>query len=333
MNGVFAAAHEGCPTNQARRTLLQVSGRDPREGYDDEVSFGRESPPRSTSRLLISVAAVCLGLGFLAGGQSDILPRGDLTDGSSSVPPVATGGISQFEGASSGAEFQLPVFNPGEEEVEVTLLDLGGWGAGHLESRPVSITPDTWRAVWFSAPADCEDPLPDPVLVVSIQADASTDKWEGEVPIPDDHAVVEYHEVVCDVSDPVTPGQLAGVWLLETAYGPQSAFAGIHLMRFNRDGTFVADPEGGLFSGDQALWGPYRLRGARLTIDIEGGYGCGPGSTATARAAIRSDNTLSLAWLHGGCPEANHDVWILRRVLLDVGLPALPPGVGPASPA
>ena len=104
-------------------------------------------------------------------------------------------------------------------------------------------------------------------------------------------------------------------------------------MRFNRDGTFVADPEGGLFSGDQALWGPYRLHGRLVTIDIEGGYGCRRGSTATARAATISDNTLSLAWLRGGCPDAHGDVWILRRLLLDVGLPARPPGVGPASPA
>jgi hypothetical protein len=123
------------------------------------------------------------------------------------------------------------------------------------------------------------------------------------------------------------------VWLLETAYGHLKEFAGIHLMRFNPDGTFVADPEGGLFSGDQALWGPYDLHGRLLTIDIEGGYGCRPGSTATARAAIRSANSLSLAWLRGGCPDAHGDVWILRRLLLDVGLPPRPPGVGPASPA
>lgn len=328
---MFAVTRRGRPRSSSAY-CAQVTGRDPRDGYDDEVSFGRDPPPRSTSRVLIPVAAACLVLGFLAGGQSDIL-RGEMTDESSSVPPVATGGIAKFEAASHGAEFELPVFNPGEDELDVTILDLGGWGAGHLDSRPVSIAPDTWRDVWFSAPPDCENPLPDPVSVVHVQADTSTDRWDGDVPIPDDHAVVEYHEIFCDVSDPVTLGELAGVWLLETAYGPQSDFAGIHLMRFNRDGTFVADPEGGLFSGDQALWGPYRLHGARLTIDIEGGYGCGPGSTATARAAIRSDNTLSLAWLRGGCPDANDDVWILRRILLDVGIPTRPPGVGPASPA
>jgi len=307
-----------------------VTTRGPGDGYD-EVSFGRDPPPRPTSTVLLGVAAACLVVGFLAGGQTDVLPGSDSAVGAaSSAMPVAVGAIANVEpSAEHGDEFELPVFNAGADEIEVTIVDLGGWTG--LDSATETIAPDTWALVPFSAPPDCSDPLPASVLAVLIQAKTSSGRqYEEDVPVPDDRALVEYHQVVCAPVDPIAPGQLAGVWHLETAYGPQAGLEGFHLMRFNRDGTFVADPEGGLFSGDQALWGSYRLRGSRLTIDVEGGYGCGPGSTSTARAGIRADGTLTLAWLRGACPRARGDVWILRRVLLDVGLPARPAGVGPA---
>ncbi len=106
------------------------------------------------------------------------------------------------------------------------------------------------------------------------------------------------------------------------------------MMRFNPDGTFVMDPDGGLFAGRQAVWGSYRLDGALLTTTAEGGYVCetDPSDRASWVASIAADGKLRLALKPGSrCPDGDGDVWIARRVLLDIGLPSLPPGVVPAS--
>ena len=309
-----------------------MARREPEDGYE-EVSFGQDAPPRSTSRLLIGVACACLVAGFLAGGRSGVLTPSDAADDATLSVPVTAGSVDNVEGAEDGAEFELAVFNSGEQEVEVSVLDLGGWGAELLDSPSVTIASENWEEVRFTARADCADPLPGDVSAFRLQANTSTEQYEGDVPVSDVDALVQYHEAVCATPDMIRPSQLAGVWLVEKVYGPWAVLEGVHLMRFNPDGTFVVDPEGGLFSGDQGVWGTYRLHGELLTIRTEGGYAsCPRDATTTARAAIRPDESLSLAWLRGTCPESNGDVWIARRVLRNVGLPSRPPGVEPASP-
>ena len=58
-------------------------------------------------------------------------------------------------------------------------------------------------------------------------------------------ALRDYHRAVCASADPVPASELVGVWIVEKVYGPDAWLVGTRLMRFDRDGSFVADREGG----------------------------------------------------------------------------------------
>jgi hypothetical protein len=146
---------------------------------------------------------------------------------------------------------------------------------------------------------------------------------DSSVALPDSaEALLEYRGAVCAPSVPIRPDQLTGVWLLEEVYGRLTSIEGALLMRFNRDGTFAADPEGLLFAGGQAVRGTYRVDGALLRITAKAGYACLRGERNTWRASISADGRLQMAFVRGrGCSTRAGEVWIARRVLADTGLP------------
>lgn len=115
-----------------------------------EVAVLGEPPTRRLTRrrLLIGASAACLVMGFLAGGQSDTLTGSDTADAAfSSLMPVTAGAIGKVKDAEHGAEFQRSVFNSGGDEIDVTILDLDGWGGTLLDSPSATVAPDTWGAV------------------------------------------------------------------------------------------------------------------------------------------------------------------------------------------
>ncbi len=133
---------------------------------------------------------------------------------------------------------------------------------------------------------------------------------------------MEHDEAVCNVGSPVHPGDLAGVWLVERAYGPDMYLAGSYLMRFTRGGVFEADSDGRLFSGDPAVRATYRIRDELLEITTRNASGCGSGTRATWRASYDTSGQLTMVYVNGDCPEGDQgDVWVARRVLDVAGLP------------
>ena len=293
------------------------------------MSFGGDAPSRSGVRLLIGVAVACLLVGFLA-GRTDVAGDSSADSGSSSVHLVA-GPITNVTGTFNGADFALPVLNSGGDEIEVTLVDLAGWDKSLRFNSTATLPPDEWGQVAFRVPADCRHPLPHSIGEVTLRVDTANEPFETEVPLPDARTLLDYQNAYCAESRALRPQQLAGVWIVEKAYGEWVGLGGVHLMRFNPDGTFVADPEGGLFSRDQGVYGTYQLDNLTLTTTRQGGYAsCRSGETAW-RVTLGSAGRLLMAWERGQCPDGPGDVWIARRILRDVGLPAQPPGTAPAT--
>jgi hypothetical protein len=138
----------------------------------------------------------------------------------------------------------------------------------------------------------------------------------------------EYHAAFC-AGLPISRDQLSGVWIVEKVYGSLTMLEGVHLMRFNPDGTYAVDFDGGLFSRNPNSYGEYHLNGAFLSVMVVNNVESADCGRDTLRATIGADDRLSLARVRGDCPSAPGSVWILRRVLRDVGLPV--PAAGAAS--
>lgn len=284
---------------------------------------------------LIAVALAGLVVGALLGGRTDVLERIGVTEEDPETPaaPVSVGAIETTADQDSGEPgFGLPVFNASDDEVDVTVTAVPGL-TSRLKSETVSeLRPGTWDVVHFSATPNCDRQSPRELSSVRLEVKAADGTTEAAVALPDRAAVLlEYELAFCGTSSrPLPEGFIEGVWMVERVFGSSTSLERVHLMRFSDDGTFVADPEGGLFSGDQGVWGSYRINDELLTTDVKGGYGCPPASGTVWRVNLLPDDRLSMTVVRGDCPDGTNEVWIARRVLRDVGLPSRPPGVPPA---
>ena len=283
---------------------------------------------------LIAVALVGLVVGALLGGRTDVLERIGVTqeDPETIDAPISVGAVdTATDRDSDEAGFGLPVFNASDDAVDVSVAAVPGL-TSRLESETVrQLRPGKWDVVHFSATPNCDRQPALDLPSVRLEVKGTEDTSESVVALPDQGSVLlEYHAAFCGSSRAVPEGFLEGVWMLERVFGPDTSLERVHLMRFSDDGTFVADPEGGLFSGDQGVWGRYRVKDELLTTDVKGGYGC-PGASGTVwRISLLPDDRLSMTVVRGDCPDGPNQVWIARRVLRDVGLPGRPPGVPPA---
>jgi hypothetical protein len=242
---------------------------------------------------------------------------------------VAVGPIRVvLEGPADGADFELPVFNSLNTRVDATLLALEGGGSPLRSETTGRIAPGTWAEIPFSISPNCDSRGRRPVPLVKLGLRTSDDRVEQSLPLPEEGKVLlDYHEAFCASGPTIRPSQLHGVWMVEDVYGPDTYLAGVHLMRFGRDGSFVADPEGGLDTDDVGVRGRYRLVNELLDIDVEGGYGCDSPAHVTWRVSLNeNDNQLmSMVWIRGDCPDgAPGDVWVVRRVLQAAGVPKEP---------
>ncbi|MGY1809287.1 hypothetical protein ACI8AF_18125 [Blastococcus sp. SYSU D00669] len=275
---------------------------------------------------MLAVGGLLVGL--VVGGGSDVLSRGGAAGGASAAP-VAVGPVE--EAPTETPAFVLRIFNPGEHDAEVTLVEVAGWAPDR--STTARVEGGSWGLVEFSAPADCRRPLGD-VRSARVRVRSSSGATERELPLPvSAGTLLDYHEARCAPPAPVTADELAGAWLLEEVYGSFKSGEGVLMIRFDPDGTFVMDPQGGLFTGRPAVWGSYRVDGALLTTTAEDGWACepGPGGTATWLASVPAEGELRLALQPGSrCPQGEGDVWLTRRVLLAPGLPSPTPGSVPA---
>ncbi len=283
---------------------------------------------------LVGVALVGLAAGALLGGRTDLLDRAGVTSGDDRPAlRVAAGAIDTFQDdTSDGADFVLPILNrTGSTTVDVAILGIPGLASGLTSVTVRDLRPGIWRGARFRAPANCDQPVPTSLDSVRLRITDDDRRTEVDVPLPDQaRLLLEYQHAVCaPPSDDLTHHQLEGVWLVDQVFAGWPTPADAYLLRFDPDGTFVADPRGSLFSGRQGVWGRYRLDGELLTTDVTGGYGCDPGQRAVWRVGLQADGRLRMVWVRGSCPESTRGVWLSRRVLRDVGLPSRPPGRAP----
>ena len=299
------------------------------DGFEDTVDYGSDKPPMSTRVRLAAVAVVCLVGGFLAGDRANIFGNERESTATPPAAPIAVGTIGKSYDAVTGFDFELPVLNSGEEQIDVEEVELVGLESRVTTTYAPEISPGEWRVLELQVPADCSTQRPDDISAVRLRVKRPSGTGDVEVRLPYDGAAVllDYHRAICTRSPPVDRGDLAGVWALQTAYGPETYLEGLLLMRFNADGTYVWDPEGGLFSGDRAVWGTYQIRGRLLVMMPQGGFACGPRDISTWRAAVDDqEDALTMVGQRGSrCPDGE-GVWIARRVLLDDGLPTEPVG-------
>jgi len=265
-------------------------------------------------------AAAGLLVGALVENQSDLLSStrpGDAT-------PVAVGSIKvSLEETPDEWDFDLPVHNASDEPVDADLISLDGVSAPLKSHMAGNLPPRTWGTVRFSVATNCDVGRAESIASVRLRVGTSDGRIERTVALPEGGKVlVDYHRDLCRQGRPVEPAQLHGVWIVDKVYGDDTGLVGLMLWRFGRDGSFIADPEGGLFTRDIAVRGTYRLRDELLTINVEGGYGCGPSGPITWRVALDGDDRMRLAWIRGTCPSGKQGhLWIMQRVLRDAGLP------------
>jgi len=276
---------------------------------------------------VVAIAAVGLAVGLvvgvLVGGRTDLVSTGAGKAGTL-ASSVSVGAIQQYPlRASTGWDFALPVHNPTNAPVETGLLSFVGYVTPFRADRTSRLEPHAWGMIRFSATPSCDVAPPTSVSSVRLRISGVGGRSEVTRALPDSgRALVEHDAAVCGVGSPVHPGDLAGVWLVERAYGPDMYLAGSYLMRFTRGGTFEADSDGRLFSGDPAVRSTYRTRDGLLEITTRNSSGCGSGTLANWRASYDAAGRLVMVYVNGDCPEGDQgDVWVARRVLEDDGLP------------
>jgi hypothetical protein len=292
--------------------------------------MGDEPPSRPDRRRLVVVLALGLLIGVVVGARSDLLTGAEADREPLALPrfPVRTvsvGSITPVEeqDADGGTVFELPVHNSGDDLVRVSVLKLGEWREPVLGDVTDPVHPGTWSVVTFRAPGECESRPAGRFRSVRLQVvpEGGGQAEEVTVPLPGlGQALVEYHETVCSPGTPLRRRDLVGVWLLESVHGSRAELAGELLVRFTADGTFLADPNGDLLSGDAAWRGRYQLDGAALSIRNTADEGRAPGMHTEWRLVARAGDRVALVQEGVECHEPR-DVLVLRRVLDASGLP------------
>jgi hypothetical protein len=311
-----------------------VSGWQP-GGERDEVSFGPDEPTSSPGRPR-ALGALGLLVGVLIGGILGAILGIELGGGhwsgqgeedAAAAAIVAGAVVKVDDGDENGPAFGLQLHNGGDESVEITDIRFDDLPTEVVTSEDASLAPGVWESVQFAAPADCLTVPTDPLERVRLTLDTPGGERVAEVPLPGGaQEILDYHAAMCAPQSMPEVDDLAGVWLLEEAYGSQF-LVGSLLWRFEPNGRYTGDPEGLMFLDvPQALEGRYSLKDGRLRLDIDRGYGCGgdrhsvwspslmPGSQVGGRPR------MTVAWLAGDCPAGLTDqVWVFRRLLDDAG--------------
>ncbi len=230
---------------------------------------------------------------------------------------MAAGPVSAaLESSADGWDFELPVYNAAATSVDVTLQSFEGANFALSSAAAEHLPARAWGTIPFSVVANCDALGPGSMASVRLRVQARGGRFVAAPPLPGRGSAVRgYHRAVCASAAPVPASELAGVWVVEKVYGPNTWLVGTRQIRFDRDGSFVTDRGGGLSSGDAGARGRYRLDGELLTVGVWRNDGCAAPSTATWRVTVRNDR-MSMVWVNGVCPSGQAgDAWVLRRTL------------------
>ena len=245
-------------------------------------------------------------------------------------PTVVAGTIERLpSGHASGSAFKLDLRNGGVESVEVSGLRFDGLDSDLVAEQDALLRPGVWRSVVFGATVDCSLKVPRTLGSVLLTLRTPEGEREQEIPLPGGgRSLVEYHAAVCAQQVMPRARDLVGVWVVAEALGSQDR-VGIMVLRFGRDGSFVADPAGLALrhAAEHGVEGRYSLEGGELRVDIDGGYMCSRGDSATWRpsmvvgprtTSLDEQPRMTIAWVGGECSdEMDGQIWTLHRVLDD----------------
>lgn len=278
------------------------------------LSYGSDRPPRRPPRLLIWVAAASLAVGFLVGSQVG-LPSEETPAREAAGVRLAAGAVTKVDQEVEDARFEIPLFNPGQEEVEARVVALFGWEPELAENPSIVIPPATWASAPFSAPPNCTI-YPDSVMVARVRTETASGSEVQTVPLPQRAEVLdEYHNGVCAPRFVPSEGQLDGVWVVEQ--GHTGFLPGEMLLRFGPGSRFAIDPTGSLFTTHPWAHGTYELEDENLTLTIEGGVDCQAGERLLWTVGILPEGRLHIRHqpeTRGVC-DVRSTLWIARRLL------------------
>jgi hypothetical protein len=300
---------------------------DPGDGRPDEVAFGPATTSKRSGHSKFLMLAVGLASGLLLGwllaapGRPEAAPEPERD----AAETLIAGSINMTGLAdANGPVFALELRNAGDEAIEVTDLRFDDL-AGHLEGVvPTRLVPGAWSYVSFGAPAGCVSVIPSGLGPARLTFGARGGEREKAISIAGaGRDLLDYYAARCEEHGELRPADLAGTWVLVDAFGEQE-FVGSMVWRFDRDGTFVADPDGlALLDVEHAVDGRYSLENGELVVDVEGGHGCRSWDGSVWRASLAESWTppepqplMKIVWVRGTCPAGMPEqIWVLRRVL------------------
>ena len=283
---------------------------------------------RSPTWVFVGVAAAAgLAVGLVVGERTHLIGAGSLSSDRSSAGLVTAGPVAQItEGPGQRWDFELPVFNATDAEIDASLVAFEPFPSPLLSATLQDLSPGAWGMVPFSVTPNCDKRAPRALSSARVRVLTGDDSSVARVPLPEGgDALLDHHRTFCGTAEPLDPDQLAGVWMVEKVYGKDTDLVSPRVMRFDRDGSFAADQQGELLTEDVDQRGRYQLQGELLTIDVEGGYLCRAGAQVVLRVTADGDDRMSMVWVRGDCSDgAQGDAWVAKRVLRDVGLPRQP---------
>ena len=266
---------------------------------------------------------VGLVAGVAISARTDVWERPGVADAAPTAPDLQAGSLQMSEESGEhGPLFDLQLLNHRDEAVTVTGLAFDNLLGDVAE---VELAPGGWEAVRFAAPPDCTSGVPPILRSVRVTLEGADGGFEREVELPGKGStLVDYHKAACASAGPPPRRELVGIWMLDDSFRPLDELEKSMLWQFQRDGTFVADPEGVLlFDEQRAMQGRYFLRRGRLVIERDGsGYADQGGQREVWRATIISDVTeervpLMTLTLIGGSDSDDSPgmVWVMRRII------------------
>ncbi len=262
---------------------------------------------------------VGLVAGVAFGARTDVREGLGVADAAPTAPNLQTGTLQiSEESGEHGPLFDLQLFNHGDEAVTVTGLDFDDLRGDVAE---VELAPGGWESVRFATPPGCSYGVPPTLRSVQVTLKGADGVFEREIELPERSSTLrDYYTAACASGGPPPLRELVGIWMMDDGFRPLDELEKSMLWRFQRDGTFVADPEGVLlFDEPRGLQGRYVLRQGRLVIELDGsGYADSGGQREVWQATMISDATkervpLMAVTLLGG--SGSDDVWVMRRII------------------